>query len=109
MGTVAVQAPRHLSKQTAKLYRRLVTDYRLDDEAHALEVLRLACEAIDRCDEAREAIAKDGPFIEDRFGQLRCHPGVQVERDSRLAALRALRELSLDGAAPDDVRPPRLN
>jgi hypothetical protein len=71
-------------------------------------VLRLACEALDRCEQARAAIARDGPFIEDRAGQPKAHPAIAVERDSRLAAMRAFRELSLDGQMPDEVRPPRV-
>jgi len=85
-----------------------VADYELDREPHALETLRLACEALDRCAEAREVLASEGPYVRDRFGQVRAHPAVAVERDSRLAALRAFRELSLDRTAPDDVRPPRV-
>lgn len=105
---MAIQAPRHLTKRSGKLYRQIVSDYRLEGEPHALEVLRLACEAFDRCEQAREAIERDGPFVSDRFGQLRSHPAVNVERDSRIAALRALRELSLGGESLDDLRPPRL-
>jgi phage terminase small subunit len=103
-----IQAPNHLSSGSGELYRRLAEDYRLDHEPHALEVLRLACEALDRCAQAREAIERDGPFVTNRFGEKRPHPGIGVERVSRIAALRALRELSLDGEAPNDVRPSRL-
>jgi phage terminase small subunit len=105
---MTIRVPNHLSSGSGKLYRRLADEYRLDQEPHALEVLRLACEALDRCAQAREAIEKDGPFVTNRFGEKRPHPGIGVERDSRIAALRALRELSLDGEAPDDLRPSRL-
>jgi hypothetical protein len=54
---VAIRAPDHLSDGSRNLYRQLAEDYELEREPHALEVLRLACEAIDRCDQAREAIA----------------------------------------------------
>lgn len=105
---MAIRAPKHLSGGSDKLYRRLAEEYRLEQEPHALEVLRLACEALDRCAQAREAIERDGPFVTSRFGEKRPHPAIGVERDSRIAALRALRELSLDGEAPDDLRPSRL-
>lgn len=104
-----IAAPRHLSPSSRKLFRRVVADYELDREPHALETLRLACEALDRCAEARDVLAADGAILRDRFGQARAHPAVAIERDSRLAALRAFRELSLDGQAPEDVRPPRVN
>jgi phage terminase small subunit len=105
---MAVRAPGHLSQRSRKLYRQLAEDYRIDREPHALEILRLACEAIDRCAEARDAIAQDGALVTDRFGQKRAHPGIAIERDSRVAALRALRELSLDGELPNDLRPSRI-
>lgn len=103
---MALHAPKHLSPAGRKLFRRLALDYELDREPHALEVLRLAVEALDRGEEARGVLVRDGAYIPDRFGVLRAHPAVAVERDSRLAALRAFRELSLD-ATVEDARPPR--
>ena len=106
---MALQAPRHLSPASRKLFRQLAGDYELDREPHALETLRLACEALDRCSEAREVLAAEGVIVRDRFGQVRAHPAVAIERDSRLAVLRGFRELALEGGTPDDVRPPRVN
>lgn len=107
---MAIAAPKHLSRPSKALYRRTVLDYGLEGEAHALEVLRLACEALDRCEEARQAIAKDGAIVPDRFGTPKAHPAVAIERDARVAAMRALRELSLDAdGGPGEVRIPRPN
>ena len=104
---MAVHAPKHLSPDRRRLWKRLVADYGLDGEPHAMETLRLACEALDRCDEARRTVERDGAFLTDRFGQPKTHPAVGVERDARVAALRAFRELSLDGDVPE-ARPPRV-
>lgn len=93
---MAAPAPKHLSRSSKALYRRTVADYGLSGEAHALEVLRLACEALDRCEEARQAIDSDGAIVPDRFGTPKAHPAVGIERDARIAAMRAFRELSLD-------------
>lgn len=107
---MAATAPKHLSRSSKALYRATVLDYGLSGEAHALEVLRLACEALDRCEEARQAVAKQGAVILDRFGTPKAHPAVGIERDARIAAMRAFRELSLDGnAGPGDARVPRPN
>lgn len=102
------QPPKHLTRASKALWRQIVGEYGLDDEAHALEVLRLALEALDRCKEARLAVAEDGAYVTDRFGQVKAHPAIAVERDSRIAAMRAFRELSLDADAPVDPRLPRV-
>ena len=89
-------APLHLSPESKRLYRKIVADYALGREPAALETLRLACEALDRCTAAREVIDTEGALTIDRFGQSKPHPAIGIERDSRIAALRAFRELSLD-------------
>jgi len=106
---MAVRVPAHLSRSSRALYRRLVADYGLDEEPHALETLRLACEALDTCAEARAALAQHGmTYVDRRSGAPRARPEVAIERDARLAALRAFRELSLDGGPPPEARPPRI-
>lgn len=101
-------APSHLSASSKKLYRQLVADFGLDREPHALKTLQLACEALDRGAEARRELDEHGAVYVDRFGQPKTSPWVQIERDARIGALRALRELSLDGSDVADARPPRI-
>ena len=43
-------APRHLTPRSSRIYRTVVDEYELADEPHALEILRLALEALDRAD-----------------------------------------------------------
>lgn len=102
-----MRPPRHLTRASRGLWRQLTAEYDLADEPHALRTLTLACEALDRGEEARQRIAQDGAYLVDRFGQLKAHPAVAVERDSRVAAMRAFRELSLDSELAD-VRVPRV-
>jgi hypothetical protein len=71
-------------------------------------LLRLAAEAWDRCEQARLVIAEQGLTYMDRFEQPRARPEVAIERDSRIAFARLIRELALDVDSPADVRPPRL-
>jgi hypothetical protein len=104
---VAVHAPKHLSSRSQTLYRRLAGNYDLAGEPHALETLRLALEALDRCEQARAALATHGTVYFDRFGSPKARPEVGIERDSRIAALRGFRELSLDSELPE-ARPPRI-
>ncbi len=96
-----------MSRSSKALWRRLVAEYGLDGEPHALETLRLACEALDRCEEARLALAAHGTTYTDRFLAPKARPEVAIERDSRIAAMRGFRELSLDGELPA-MRPPRI-
>ncbi len=87
--------PKHLSADAKTMWRRLMEDFHLEDAA-ALALLRAACEAFDRCNEARQQIAKEGATLKDRFGQVRAHPAVAVERDARGQMISALRALRLD-------------
>jgi len=103
---MAAQPPEHLSQSSAEFYRHVVAEFML--EQHHLRLLALACEALDRCEEARRIIAEEGAVIRDRFGQQKAHPAIAIERDSRVAFARLLRELSLDVDMPADTsaRPP---
>jgi len=92
-GQAAHKAPRHLRTDGRRLWRRVVAEYLVDD-AHALELLRLACEAIDRAAQARDVIAAEGMTRQGRWGPV-THPAIAIERDSSLRAARLLRELGL--------------
>lgn len=85
------------------MWNAIVAEYGL--EAHHRAILAAACEALDRMREAQAAIAASGAYVEGRFGP-KAHPAIAVERDSRAAMLRALRELGLDLEAPATSRPP---
>ena len=78
-------------------------------ESHHLRLLTLAGESWDRCVAAREAIAELGLTYNDRYGCPHARPEVAVERDSRLAFARLLRELDLDISPPAPAsRPPGI-
>jgi phage terminase small subunit len=86
-------SPRHLSPESKRLWRETTRVYEL--EARHLTILCVALEALDRLREAQAAIARDGLTSEGRFGP-KAHPAIAIERDSRIAFLRATRELGLD-------------
>ena len=89
-------------KKTAKLspeaqawFDRLQAEYGISDAAGLL-LLQTAMEAFDRLAECQASIALHGASCPDRFGQLKPHPLLGPERDSRAQMLAALKALNLD-------------
>jgi len=100
-------APHHLSAATRRWFESVLNDYQL--EAHHVRLLTLACESWDRTCQAREILDREGLTYLDRFGCPRSRPEIAVERDSRIAFARLVRELDLDTEAPPEAsRPPAL-
>ena len=100
--------PPHLRAETAAWWQSITADFDLEPHHHRL--LRLACEAWDAGQAAREAIAQHGAVYIDRFNAPRARPEVAIERDSRISFARLVRELALDveGPADADTRPPGI-
>ena len=99
------RAPRHLHPATRKWFREVVSEWGLEE--HHVRILIGACEAFDRCTQAREVIDREGLTYLDRFDAPRARPEIAVERDSRTAFLRAVRELDLDCEPPAQPGRPR--
>lgn len=93
-----MKAPSHLRKATRLWWKSVTDGYEL--EPHHVRLLTLAAEAFDRCSQAREALRRHGTTYDDRFDQPRARPEVAIERDSRLAFARLVRELDLDSETP---------
>ena len=103
-----MKAPAHLSASTRDWFASVVATYEL--EPHHLRLLTLASEAWDRTQQAREVIDNEGITFLDRFDQPKARPEIGIERDSRLAFARLVRELDLDTeATPEASRPPQLH
>jgi phage terminase small subunit len=94
--------PDHLSASCREWWSTVLNDYAL--EAHHLRLLQLAAEAWDRCSQARAVLDAEGLTYETRFGAPMPRPEVAIERDSRLAFARLLRELDLDVEPPTEPR-----
>ena len=88
-----------------ELAHMVLAEYEL--QPHHVRLLSLAAEAWDRAQQARTALAEHGTTYLDRFGTPRARPEVAIERDSRLAFARILREVDLDGEVGPDPRLPR--
>ena len=98
------QIPAHLRAETRKWVKGILADYEL--ESHHFRQLIKTSEAFDRSEQAREELLVDGLTVVDRYGTKKAHPCVGIERDSRTAFFRGLRELALDGVEVPDA--PRM-
>jgi hypothetical protein len=61
-----------------------------------IELLRMACEALMRCEQAAKVLAKSGLTCIDRYGTPRARPEVDVEARSRVFYASAIRQLGLE-------------
>jgi P27 family predicted phage terminase small subunit len=102
-----VSLPDHLSKEAKRWWASVVADYEL--EPHHLHLLQAACEAWDRCQQAREVVSREGITFRTANGDVRTHPAVTIEKDARIVFARLVRELDLDAEPPAErSRPPAL-
>jgi phage terminase small subunit len=82
-------APAHLSPAMRDFWRRILKENGL--RAFQGPILRVACEAYDRAEQARRLIAKDGLLLNNRR-----HPALDIETQSQGLFLRAMRQLGLE-------------
>ena len=105
-----MRAPTKMGRHGRKLWTAVLDEFALD--AAGLALLELACRHWDTFHDAQSRLEADGRFIEDRFGQVKPHPAVDVARHASIACARMLRELGVDGAevgaVVDSARPPRI-
>jgi phage terminase small subunit len=100
------RAPEHLQPETRQWWSSVTKEWTLDE--HHIRLLTLAGEAWDRCCQARLVLAEKGLTYDDRFGQPATRPEVAIERDSRTAFARLVRELDLDSSVTPESRLPGL-
>lgn len=97
--------PRKLGQHGMKLWGFVHGHYEIVD-AGGVELLTLACQALDRAESCAAQIAKDGEVIRTKTG-LREHPLLKIELANRAFIARTLQRLGLDVEAIKPVgRPP---
>ena len=78
-------------------WRSIVSEWRLAPDE--LAILGEATRALDRVEQARAAMKRDGTFVPSLHGDgERLHPGYVLERDQRLAFGRLVKQLNLPHA-----------
>jgi phage terminase small subunit len=85
---------KHLHRRGRELFRIITSDFCL--APHHFIALRVACECLDRLEGCRARLAREGLTTKDKWGQVKIHPLVAAERDSRGQFIQALAQLGLD-------------
>jgi hypothetical protein len=100
-GSTAPPPPRTLGPPGTALWNRIQAEFAISD-AGGLELLCLACEAIDRASALAACIDADGLTLRTRTG-IRSHPCLRDECASRALAARLLVRL---GVTTEPVKTP---
>ena len=91
--TVAPARSMTLTGRAAELHAKVLDRWELDEVAAA--ILALACESLQRADEASAIVSREGMCVPDRWGKPQKHPATLLERDHRAAAAQSLQKLGL--------------
>src|SRR3954467_2884349 len=86
--------PAHLRPEGNAMWVATIRDFQIETEAH-LTHLSLACEALDRMSECRDAVKAEGLTLEDRHGKAYAHPLLKIENAARQSFQQAMRALRL--------------
>ena len=90
-------APKHLKADGRTVWRKIVAAWDLDD--CTLIILKIACEAYDRLQNARRTVDKEGLTVitgDNNF--IREHPALKVEKEAGSRFLQAWRMLDIETA-----------
>jgi hypothetical protein len=86
-------SPRPLGAAGQQLWTAIQIEFDIRDTA-SLELLCLACQALDRAESLRQRIDSDGDMIETESGP-RPHPALKDELNNRVFVRQTLRALGL--------------
>jgi len=88
-----IKPPRKLGRHGGRLWKTVMNEYQIDD-AGGSEMLALACEQLDRAQECREQIDRDGLMLRTKHGPKE-HPLLKAELSARAFICRTLQRLGL--------------
>lgn len=81
-----------LTGERRRLWDDVRTRFMLEPASE--NILRNACESLERAAQLAEQVTRDGATFRDRFGAVRVNPAAQLERDFRGLAARQLAQLA---------------
>jgi P27 family predicted phage terminase small subunit len=91
----SINPPRTLAEPGRSLWNRVMTEYDIRDSG-GVEMLALACQALDRAESLREQIDADGEVLRGPRGTIKDHPALKHELASRAFVARTLMKLGLN-------------
>jgi hypothetical protein len=100
-GSTAPVPPRTLGPHGLSLWTRVQSEYHILD-CGGVELLCLACQALDRAESLSTAITAEGETVRTRTG-VRAHPALRDELANRAFITRALVKL---GITSEPIKPP---
>jgi hypothetical protein len=102
---VANAPPRKLGRYGTELWQRVTVEFVIED-ASGIELLTLACQALDRAESCSEQISETGELIKVKNG-FRENPLCKVELANRAFITRTLARLGLEHEPQKAIgRPP---
>ena len=97
------QPPPYLGPPATRLWQKLVLERARSQERLAL--LEIALSALDRADQAREIVAREGLVVtSERSGLSRLHPAIRIETAARAEFLKCGRILGFESNDVEDDR-----
>jgi P27 family predicted phage terminase small subunit len=94
--TTDLAPPTHLAGEGKRFWTEVIEEYGAGTlEAYETQLLRLACEALDRGTQARRAIRRHGLTYDSPQGSPVARPEVALEKSSRAAFAQLVRQLGL--------------
>ena len=91
---VGVKPPRTLGVHGTRLWDQVMVEYQIEDVA-GVELLCIACQALDRAESLRTLIDDEGEVIKVR-GVMKEHPSLKAELANRAFVVRTLQKLGLN-------------
>ena len=88
------KAPPSLSDEARRLWDAIHKEFVIERAADVAMLAR-AMAAYDLAVAAEKQLRRDGPVVQDRFGQDRAHPAASVARDARSQFASLLKQLEV--------------
>jgi phage terminase small subunit len=97
MKTVKKRAPKHLRPNSRRWWLKQANElFVMEMDTHHEKMLTMAAQCLDVIEVSEEAVRTEGPFKQNRHGEWKQHPGVNMARDARGMFLRLVKALDLD-------------